>query len=84
MNLSRRKFLALLPAAFGAGTVMKAAGKKPFIMTVNGRVSPSALGPALPHEHVMVDFIGAGNIKPGRYQPDEVFNTVLPYLKKLK
>jgi phosphotriesterase-related protein len=32
----------------------------------------------------MVDFIGAGTIKPGRYQPDEVFNTVLPYLKKLK
>ncbi|MBO9153801.1 phosphotriesterase [Chitinophaga sp. GCM10012297] len=84
MTLSRRHFLTLLPAALGTATWLKAASKAPFIMTVNGAIQPSALGPVLPHEHVMVDFIGADKIKPGRYQPDEVFNIVLPYLQKLK
>lgn len=84
MTLSRRHFLTLLPAAMGAATWLKAAAKAPFIMTVNGAIPPSALGPVLPHEHVMVDFVGADQIKPGRYQPEEVFNTVLPYLQKLK
>jgi phosphotriesterase-related protein len=85
MALSRRNFLTLLPAALGAGTWLKAAAYGEFtVMTVTGPVNPFELGPVLPHEHVMVDFIGADKIQPGRYNPDEVFNTVLPYLKNLK
>ncbi len=79
MALSRRNFLALLPAALGAGTWLKAAAYGEFtVMTVTGPVNPFGLGPVLPHEHVMVDFIGADKIQPGRYDQDEVFNTVLP------
>jgi phosphotriesterase-related protein len=46
--------------------------------------------PALPqrttlvHEHVMVDFIGADQIRPGRYDPEEVFRTAKPKLEEVK
>jgi phosphotriesterase-related protein len=36
------------------------------------------------HEHVMVDFVGAQEIRPGRYDPDEVFRTALPHLNRVK
>jgi phosphotriesterase-related protein len=38
----------------------------------------------LVHEHVMVDFIGADRIRPGRYDPDEVFRTAKPKLEEVK
>ena len=54
------------------------------VMTVLGMVPASRLGRTLMHEHVMVDFIGAAKIVPGRYDPEEVFQKVLPHLEKLK
>jgi phosphotriesterase-related protein len=53
-------------------------------MTVRGPIAASLLGPTLMHEHVLVDFIGADKIAPGRYDPDEVFRTALPFLAKLQ
>jgi len=53
-------------------------------MTVRGPIAASRLGQTLMHEHVLVDFIGADQIKPGRYDPEEVFRTALPFLAKLK
>ena len=38
----------------------------------------------LVHEHVMVDFIGAGEIRPGRYDPDEVFRVARPKLEEIR
>jgi phosphotriesterase-related protein len=38
----------------------------------------------LVHEHVLVDFIGADRIRPGRYDRDEVFRTALPRLQEVK
>jgi phosphotriesterase-related protein len=38
----------------------------------------------LVHEHVLVDFIGADRIKPGRYDRDTVFRAALPKLEELK
>jgi len=38
----------------------------------------------LVHEHVLVDFIGADRIKPGRYDRDAVFRAALPKLEELK
>lgn len=38
----------------------------------------------LVHEHVMVDFVGADKIEPGRYDPDEVFQTAKPKLEEVK
>jgi phosphotriesterase-related protein len=40
-------------------------------------------GSILVHEHVLVDFIGAEKIRPGRYDADEVFRVALPKLKEL-
>jgi len=37
----------------------------------------------LVHEHVMVDFIGADQIHPGRYDPDEVFRVARPKLEEV-
>lgn len=37
----------------------------------------------LVHEHVMVDFIGADQIAPGRYDPEEVFRAARPKLEEV-
>ena len=76
-TLSLAPFLSLRPAKAAADET------GPFIMTVNGPVEPDALGPVLSHEHVLVDFIGADRISPDRYDPDEAFNVILPYLEEL-
>ena len=44
----------------------------------------AAEGTTLVHEHVMVDFIGAGKIAPGRYDPDEVLRAAVPKLEEVK
>jgi phosphotriesterase-related protein len=41
-------------------------------------------GSILVHEHVLVDFIGADRIGPGRYDPEEVFRAALPKLEPLR
>ena len=38
----------------------------------------------LPHEHVLVDFIGAAEVSPDRYDRDEVFRTVLPFVEQFR
>jgi len=43
------------------------------VVTVNGPIAPSELGFTLPHEHVLVDFIGADKVSPDRYDSDEAF-----------
>lgn len=53
-------------------------------MTVSGAVHVKKLGTTLPHEHVMVDFIGADKISRDRYEREQVFRVVLPHLKKAK
>ena len=50
------------------------------VMTVTGLVDAEAVGTTLPHEHVMVDFIGADAVSQERYDPDRVFESVLPQL----
>jgi len=63
------------------GDEMKNSG---FIQTVRGRIEPDELGLTLIHEHVMVDFIGADKVDKNRYDPDEVFEVMLPYLEEIK
>ena len=55
-----------------------------FIQTVSGPVEASRLGRTLIHEHVIVDFIGAAELRAGRYDPEEVFSTARPYLEELR
>jgi predicted metal-dependent phosphotriesterase family hydrolase len=54
------------------------------IMTVRGPIPPELFGMALPHEHVLVDFIGADKTGPDRYDPDDVYRVMLPYLKEAR
>lgn len=54
------------------------------VITVTGSVSPGRLGVILPHEHVLVDFIGADRVSKSRYDPEEVYRVALPYLQRLK
>ncbi|MBL7856818.1 MAG: phosphotriesterase [Cyclobacteriaceae bacterium] len=54
------------------------------VITVNGVVAAEAIGTTLPHEHILVDFIGADSIRPGRYTTDSVVAKALPYLIELK
>lgn len=57
---------------------------QPEIMTVTGPVHAGAIGNTLIHEHILVDFIGAGQINPNRWQQEEVVAKVLPHLKEVK
>lgn len=54
------------------------------IQTVQGPVSADTLGITLIHEHVMVDFIGAEQVSPERYDADEVFRVALPHLQQFR
>jgi len=53
-------------------------------MGVRGPFSVPHRGIFLPHEHVLVDFIGAGEASPARYEADAVFRAVLPHLQALR
>jgi phosphotriesterase-related protein len=54
------------------------------VMTVTGPTPAAELGITLPHEHVMVDFIGADLVSADRYDRDEVVEVVLPHLADLR
>lgn len=54
------------------------------IITVLGEVTASQLGPALIHEHILVDFIGADKISSNRWEHSQVISKVLPYLAEIK
>ncbi|MFX0125048.1 MAG: phosphotriesterase, partial [Candidatus Hodarchaeota archaeon] len=50
------------------------------IITVTGEISSTEMGFTLPHEHILVDFIGAEETGRHRYNPEEVINIMFPYL----
>jgi phosphotriesterase-related protein len=54
----------------------------PRVMTVKGEVSADQLGQMLPHEHILVDFVGADKVSPDRYDADEAYRIMLPYVKQ--
>jgi phosphotriesterase-related protein len=86
--MNRRAFLHRITtatvgvAALGPGR-MRGATTDPIVQTVRGPVAASDLGPTLPHEHILVDFIGADRVSPSRYDPDEVFRVALPHLQRI-
>lgn len=84
LHQSRRTFLKLVVST-GMVAVLKpgfAAKRKTQVMTVTGLIDASAMGHTLPHEHILVDFIGAEEINPPRWDREEVFNKVLPFLEE--
>lgn len=60
------------------------ADKRRQVMTVTGMIESSAMNHTLPHEHILVDFIGAEEVNPPRWDRDEVIKKVLPYLQEVK
>ncbi len=83
--MKRRTFLKLAALEAATPRLLTAASRASYrVNTVLGPIAPSHLGRTLMHEHVLVDFVGADRIAPGRYDSDEVFRTVLPYLKGLR
>ena len=84
--MQRREFFQVLGAsAFAAATTSRAAETRPLMVeTVRGPIPASTLGRVLPHEHVLVDFVGADLVSPSRYDANQVFETVLPHLKRVR
>jgi phosphotriesterase-related protein len=54
------------------------------IRTVRGTLQSGELGTTLSHEHLLVDFIGADQVSPERWNRAEVVERVLPYLLEIK
>ena len=54
------------------------------VMTVTGEVAADQLGKMLPHEHVLVDFVGADQVSRERYDAEEAFNVMLPFVRQAK
>ena len=58
--------------------------RKPYVMTINGELKASKMGITLPHEHFLVDFIGADKINASRWDLNTVVGKVLPHLLEAK
>ena len=54
------------------------------VQTVNEQITTNQLGQTLIHEHILVDFIGADSTGYHRWDPAEVVESVLPFLREAK
>jgi phosphotriesterase-related protein len=84
--MSRRSFFKISATTIGAIQVgpFASADGTPEINTVLGPIPAGNLGRTLVQEHVLVDFVGADMIGPGRYDAQEVFRIALPHLKSVR
>lgn len=62
---------------------MQKSNSRNTIITVSGRIPAADMGFTLPHEHIMVDFIGAGKTGKHRYNSREVVQRMLPFLQEI-
>ncbi|MEX1238269.1 MAG: phosphotriesterase [Cyclobacteriaceae bacterium] len=88
-NLQNRRAFLKESFLFSAGMVglmqpARAAERKRQVMTVRGPIDASLMRNTLVHEHILVDFIGAEEINPPRWDREEVFHKVIPYLEEAK
>ncbi len=88
-TVKRRQFLGLAAASLVPRWLVALEQDRPEssegkVVTVTGPVPPEQMGVTLPHEHVLVDFIGADRIHPGRYDREEAFQVILPHLKAVR
>lgn len=54
------------------------------IITVTGKIPSSESGICLSHEHLLVDFIGAKDYTRSRWNEDDAFRKILPFLVQIK
>lgn len=76
--------LAELSAAPAPKAARTASSASESIMTVRGPIPAGELGRVLPHEHVLVDFIGADQVSPDRYDPAVAFAKIEPFLARVR
>ncbi len=85
--MQRRNFIQLSLASifsFFTKSTFSQEAQKTKVMTVRGWISKKQMGVTLPHEHIVVDFIGADKIDTSTYNLEKIFETALPLLQKLK
>jgi phosphotriesterase-related protein len=58
--------------------------RRDFLALAGSTALASETPSVLAHEHVLVDFVGADAIRPGRYERDEVFRIARPKLQELR
>lgn len=58
--------------------------RREFLWAAGGAAFAGKAASVLVHEHVLVDFVGADQIRPGRYDRDEVFRMARPKLEEVK
>lgn len=58
-------------------------GRRSFVSAIAIAAFAHGPGSVLVHEHVLVDFVGADQIRPGRYDRDEVFRIARPKLAEI-
>jgi predicted metal-dependent phosphotriesterase family hydrolase len=63
-----------------SGPLLLARGRSGRVRTVDGEIAAKRLGVTLIHEHILVDFAGADQIAPGRYNRQHVIDAALPKL----
>ena len=82
--MTRREWLTMMAGVLVIDQARVAYGQVPeassLVQTVNGPVPAARLGLTLMHEHVLVDFSGADQVGPHRYDANHAFTTVLPHL----
>jgi phosphotriesterase-related protein len=79
-----KKSVVLTAGAMAGMHQFSLGGKKKQVMAVTGRIDAGMLRHVLPHEHILVDFVGADEINPPRWNRDEVIVKMLPYLDEAK
>src|SRR5260370_19221826 len=79
----------LLPLPHGRGSdaaCVKIPGmrRRDFLWAAAGAAFAGEPASVLVHEHILVDFVGADQIRPGRYDRDEVFRIARPKLEEVR
>src|SRR5690349_23963331 len=88
--MTRREFLRTAAVAVRGVTALggcmthRAGTRDLQAMSVRGALGVDQLGATLPHEHVLLDFIGADQITRDRYNQDVVYESVLPKVQQAK
>ena len=62
--------LVIDPAAVARAAARQPSDASGLVQTVTGPIAAARLGLTLMHEHVLVDFIGADQVSPQRYDAD--------------
>src|SRR6202011_1540487 len=58
--------------------------RREFLWAAGGAAFAGEPASVLVHEHIVVDFAGADQIRPGRYDRDEVFRIARPKLEEVR